>query len=73
MNNNYTAYLQSKSSSPLTIANYTKYINMALDYIGKPESEIAYMDLVNWKTHSPILNPTARTSVSQPLKIILHS
>ena len=49
MNNNYTAYLQSKSSSPLTIANYTKYINMALDYIGKPESEITYMDLVNWK------------------------
>ena len=60
MNNNYTAYLQSKSSSPLTIANYTKYINMALDYIGKPESEITYMDLVNWKNTFINLKPNSQ-------------
>lgn len=60
MNNNYTAYLQSKSSSPLTIANYTKYINMALDYIGKPESEITYMDLVNWKNTFTNLKPNSQ-------------
>ena len=60
MNTNYTAYLQSKASSPLTIANYTKYINMALDYIGKPESEITYMDLVNWKNTFTNLKPNSQ-------------
>lgn len=60
MNVNYTAYLQSKSSSPLTIANYTKYINMALDYIGKPESEITYMDLVGWKNTFTNLKPNSQ-------------
>ena len=60
MNNNYTVYLQSKASSPLTIANYTKYINMALDYIGKPESEITYMDLVNWKNTFTNLKPNSQ-------------
>lgn len=60
MNTNYTAYLQSKSSSPLTIANYTKYINMALDYIGKPESEITYIDLVNWKNTFTNLKPNSQ-------------
>lgn len=60
MNTNYTAYLQSKSSSPLTIANYTKYINMALDYIGKPESEITYVDLVNWKNTFTNLKPNSQ-------------
>lgn len=60
MNTNYTAYLQSKSSSPLTIANYTKYINMALDYIDKPESEITYMDLVNWKNTFTNLKPNSQ-------------
>lgn len=60
MNTNYIAYLQSKSSSPLTIANYTKYINMALDYIGKPESEITYMDLVNWKNTFTNLKPNSQ-------------
>lgn len=60
MNTNYTAYLQSKSSSPLTIANYTKYINMALDYIGKPEFEITYIDLVNWKNTFTNLKPNSQ-------------
>ena len=60
MNANYITYLQSKSSSPLTIANYTKYINMALDYIGKPESEITYMDLVSWKNTFTNLKPNSQ-------------
>lgn len=60
MNDNYIAYLQSKSSSPLTIANYTKYINMALDYIGKPETKITYMDLVNWKNTFINLKPNSQ-------------
>lgn len=60
MNANYIAYLQSKSSSPLTITNYTKYINMALDYIGKPDAEITYMDLVGWKNTFTNLKPNSQ-------------
>lgn len=60
MNANYITYLQSQSRSPLTIKNYTKYINMALDYIGKPESEITYMDLVNWKNTFTNLKPNSQ-------------
>ena len=60
MNANYITYLQSQSRSPLTIKNYTKYINMALDYIGKPENEITYMDLVNWKNTFANLKPNSQ-------------
>lgn len=60
MNTNYITYLQSQSRSPLTIQNYTKYINMALDYIGKSENEITYMDLVNWKNTFTNLKPNSQ-------------
>ena len=60
MNTNYITYLQSQSRSPLTIENYRKYINMALDYIGKPENEITYMDLVNWKNSFANLKPNSQ-------------
>ena len=60
MNANYITYLQSQSRSPLTIENYTKYINMALDYIDKPESEITYMDLINWKNSFANLKPNSQ-------------
>jgi site-specific recombinase XerD len=33
---------------------------MALDYIGKPESEITYMDLVNWKNTFTNLKPNSQ-------------
>ena len=60
MNKDYIVYLESQSRSPLTIANYTKYINMALDYIGKSESEITYMDLVSWKNTFTNLKPNSQ-------------
>ena len=60
MNANYITYLQSKSCSPLTIKNYTKYTNMALDYIGKPETDITYMDLVSWKNTFTNLKPNSQ-------------
>lgn len=60
VNTNYITYLKSQSRSPLTIANYTKYINMALDYIGKPENEITYMDLVAWKNSFINLKPNSQ-------------
>lgn len=60
MNNNYITYLQSQSRSSLTIQNYTKYINMALKYIGKSETEITYMDLVNWTNTFTNLKPNSK-------------
>lgn len=60
MNTNYITYLRSQSRSPLTIKNYTKYINMALEYIRKPENEITYMDLVNWKNSFANLKPNSQ-------------
>lgn len=60
MNANYITYLESQRRSPLTIANYTKYINMALEYIRKPENEITYMDLVAWKNTFANLKPNSQ-------------
>lgn len=60
MNKDYIVYLESQSRSPLTIANYMKYINMALDFIGKPEPEISYMDLVSWKNTFTNLKPNSQ-------------
>lgn len=60
MNKDYIVYLESQSRSPLTITNYTKYINMALNYIGKSESEITYMDLVSWKNTFTNLKPNSQ-------------
>ena len=60
MNENYITYLESQRRSPLTIANYTKYINMALEYIRKPENEITYMDLVAWKNSFTNLKPNSQ-------------
>lgn len=60
MNENYITYLESQRRSPLTIANYTKYIKMALEYIRKPENEITYMDLVAWKNTFANLKPNSQ-------------
>ena len=60
MNANYITYLESQRRSPLTIANYTKYIDMALEYIRKPENEITYMDLVAWKNTFANLKPNSQ-------------
>lgn len=60
MNTNYITYLQSQGRSPSTIANYTKYIAMALDYIDKPEADITYMDLVGWKNTFTNLKPNSQ-------------
>ena len=60
MNINYITYLQSQSCSPLTVKNYTKYINMALNYINKLDSDITYIDLVNWKNTFSNLKPNSQ-------------
>lgn len=60
MNSNYLTYMKSKSASPNTIKNYSIYINQALDYIGKPENEITYMDLVSWASTFTNLKPNSQ-------------
>lgn len=60
MNQNYITYLESQRRSPLTIANYTKYINMALEYIDKSEDKITYMDLISWKNTFANLKPNSQ-------------
>lgn len=60
MNENYITYLESQRRSPLTIANYTKYINMALEYIDKSEDKITYMDLISWKNTFANLKPNSQ-------------
>lgn len=60
MNTNYIIYLQSQGRSPLTIKNYTKYIDMALNYINKPENNITYMDLITWKNSFANLKPNSQ-------------
>lgn len=60
MNTNYITYLQSQSRSPLTIANYIRYVDMFLKYVNKPEQEIEYMDLISWKNTFTNLKPNSQ-------------
>lgn len=48
MKTNYVSYLKSKSFSPLTIKNYTRYVGDMLTFVGKPEENIKYEDLIAW-------------------------
>lgn len=60
MNKNYLVYLESKSYSPLTIKNYSKYIDMALDFIKKEEKDITSMDIVSWTNTFTNLKPSSQ-------------
>ena len=49
MNKLYMAYMFSEKMSKSTIRSYTTDIKGCLEFIDKPESEIKYSDLINWK------------------------
>lgn len=49
MNKKFRNYMVSKSMSKHTIRNYTSDIEGCLNYIGKPDNEITYSDLIDWK------------------------
>lgn len=57
MNIAYINYLKGDQKSPRTIAEYTKYINQMLEFVGKDEGDITYTDLVNWKANISHLSP----------------
>lgn len=59
MNIAYVNYLKSDQKSLRTISEYTKYVQQMLDFINKPETEITYTDLVNWKASISHLAPSS--------------
>lgn len=49
MNKAYVDYLVAEHKSKRTIDTYVNYIEKALAFIGKPDSEITRIDLMNWQ------------------------
>ena len=49
MNSHYERYLKSEKMSDNTIRAYLGHIGQALDYIGKSDEDITYLDLIDWK------------------------
>lgn len=49
MNSHYERYLKSEKMSDNTIRAYLGHIEQALDYIGKADEDITYLDLIDWK------------------------
>lgn len=49
MNSHYESYLKSEKMSENTIRAYVGHIGQALDYIGKADEDITYLDLIDWK------------------------
>lgn len=49
MNANYVSYLEADKKSERTIKEYTKYVGQCLKFIGKPEADVTFSDLTNWK------------------------
>jgi site-specific recombinase XerD len=49
MINAYVNYMKAEKMSENTMRGYTNHINQMLNMVNKPESDITYLDLVNWK------------------------
>lgn len=49
MLNSYLNYMRAEKMSANTMRAYSQHINQMLDYIGKNETEITYLDLIDWK------------------------
>lgn len=49
MINAYMNFMKSEKMSENTQRGYTNHINQMLKMVNKPESDITYLDLVNWK------------------------
>lgn len=47
----YISYMKSEKMSENTIKSYTSQIKQMLDIVGKPENEITYLDLIDWKAN----------------------
>lgn len=49
MLNSYISYMKAEKMAENTQRAYNQHINQMLDYIGKNETEITYLDLIDWK------------------------
>lgn len=49
MLNSYLNYMKAEKMSANTMRAYSQHINQMLEYIGKDETEISYLDLIDWK------------------------
>lgn len=49
MLNSYLNYMKAEKMSANTMRAYSQHINQMLDYIGKDETDITYLDLIDWK------------------------
>ena len=49
INKNFKDYMRIEHFSPNSVETYTRNINQCLDYIGKPETEINAIDIMDWK------------------------
>lgn len=59
MNTAYINYLKGDQKSPRTIAEYAKYVKQMLDFVDKPDVEVTYTDLVDWKASIAHLAPSS--------------
>ena len=57
MNPSYINYLKATKKSDNTIRDYTKYTQAMLDYVGKPDTEITFFDLMNYQASISHLSP----------------
>lgn len=49
MLNSYLNYMKAEKMSANTMRAYSQHINQMLEYIGKDETDITYLDLIDWK------------------------
>lgn len=49
MINAYVNFMKSEKMSENTMRGYTNHINQMLKTVGKPEQDITYLDLIDWK------------------------
>ena len=69
MNSHYERYLKSEKMSDNTIRAYLGHIGQALDYVGKADEDITYLDLIDWKAS---ISDLSSSTVS--LKVVsIHS
>ena len=59
MNTAYINYLKGDQKSHRTITEYTKYVKQMLDFVNKPDIEVTYTDLVDWKASIAHLAPSS--------------
>ena len=67
INKNFKDYMRIEHFSPNSVETYTRNINQCLDYIGKPDSEITAIDIMNWKE---TLEGYAKNTIAQHISSV---